>query len=103
MDADDDLSMPNEGTTDSMPAPVAANFVRCSGTEERITDCIFQTDERADFVPLDELEELLGRPASGLCDVDRRAMLTVVCRQFPILGTQTTQMLPRPCNGRSEV
>ena len=106
MDTEDDYQL---GASESYssggdedPSPVAENAVRCSGLEERITDCIFQGNRGVgdspfgsidDLVPLGEIE----RPVEGRCDTDRRAMLTVVCRNFPILGTRITPSLFQLC------
>lgn len=80
------------GDSSEEPAPIAANFVRCSGLEQRITECTFQ-EERSSrpFVLLEDLEDvrrlsLVGEPIQGECEDDTTLMLAVVCRQFPIVG-----------------
>ena len=82
-----------EDGIDTEPEPIAANAVRCSGLEERVTEC--EGQQSSTSVPLEDLEEVVlelpsyeggGGPIMGDCDTDTREMLAVVCRQFPVLG-----------------
>lgn len=69
--------------------PVAANFVKCSGLEERISDCVFADNALEDFATFDAIKN--DDSNRGVCSVEITAMLSVVCRQFPIVGTPLDQ------------
>ena len=76
----------DDNSAETQAAPVAANFVRCSGLEARMSDCTFQEDRRQAFLALDELEGSLEMPVQGPCASDATATLAVVYRQFPVTG-----------------
>lgn len=82
MDADSGVRPDVGGFDDGLP--VAASFVKCSGLEERISDCAFKHNSLGDFVPFDDIRN--EDPTRRVCSVEATATLSVVCRQFPILG-----------------